>query len=245
MKEIVKAEFLNGVQKATAVNKINSAIFFGEYGTGKTWIAASADEISDYSPVLIVDIEGSAAGVGRKYPNVDIVPADTHAKLEFIIEELLTKEHGYKTVIFDTINVAQSRAEQHFKLMNPNNKFGVWSDLKEWTLGFVRKMHHAEFMAIFIAHPQVDKDDNTGKVTTTVKLSGASRSDVPTVPDLIGYATFEPDENGEPQRVLKVGRSTSVVTKNRFGLPDTIYPSDGQGVTIKDISREIIKAQEL
>lgn len=242
-----KATFLAGVEKATAVDKINSAIFFGEYGTGKTWLAASADDIEDYAPVLIVDIEGSAAGVGRKYPNVDIIKAATHNQLEFIVTELLTKEHGYKTVIFDTLNVAQGRAEKEFRKRpeNANNKFGVWADLKDWTLDFVRKMHHAPFMAIFIAHPQVDKDENTGKMTTTVKIAGSAKTDVPTVPDLIGYLDFDVNEDGETVRVLRVGRSTSIITKNRFGLPDTIYPAPGaQGPTIYDIQSEIIKAKE-
>lgn len=232
---------MSGVQKATAVNKINSAIIFGAYGTGKTWLAASADEIEDYSPVLIVDIEGSAAGVGRKYPNVDIVKADTHAKLEFLKNELLTKEHGYKTVIFDTINVAQDRAEKYFRGLpqNANNKFGVWGDLKDWTLDFVRSMHHADFMAVFIAHPQVDTDENTGKMTTTVKLAGSARADVPAVPDLIGYMTYVPDDEGKPQRALIVGRHTSIVTKNRFGLDEMIVDP-----TIFKIQSAIIKVQD-
>lgn len=243
---MAEATFLAGVQNATAVDKIKSAIFFGEYGTGKTWLGASADAIDDYSPVLIVDIEGSAAGVGRRFPGVQIVVADTHAKLEFIMDELLTKEHPYKTVIFDTLNVAQNRAEEHFRKQpeNANNKFGVWADLKKWTLDFVRKAHHADFLAIFIAHSQVDKDDNTGKLTTSVKLAGSSRTDVPTVPDLIGYLRYDTDEEGNPIRVLQVGRSSSIITKNRFGLPDVIYPSDGEGPTIYDIQTAIIKAKE-
>lgn len=233
------------VEKASDVDRINSAIIFGEYGTGKTWLGASADDISDYSPVLIVDIEGSAAGVGRRYPDVDIVVADSHKKLEFIKHELLNEEHEYKTVIFDTLNVAQKRAKAHFKDMYPNNTFAMWDALAEWSMDFVRSMHHAPFLAIFIAHPQTDKDDNTGKLTTTVKLAGGARSEVPTVPDLIGYTFYTSNEEGQPVRALQVGRSTNVVTKNRFGLPDVIYPEKGkEGVTIFDIQKEIILARE-
>jgi hypothetical protein len=243
---VEEASFLGGVQKATAVDRINSAIIFGEYGTGKTFLAASADEITDYSPVLIVDIEGSAAGVGRKYPNVNIIPADTHQKLELLNFELLNKKHPYKTVIFDTGNVAQSRAEKFFrqKPENANNKFGVWADLKDWTLDWHRKMHHAPFLAIFIYHAQVDKDENTGKMITTVKIAGSSRTDVPAVPDLIGYLGFTTDDDGKPIRSLQVGRSTSIITKNRFGLPDVILPSEGsEGPTIYDIQKAIIEAR--
>jgi len=242
---LAKAAFLESVKKATSVDKINSAIIFGEYGTGKTWLGASADDIEDYSPVLIVDIEGSAAGVGRKYPDVDIVVAESVEKLELLKESLLEDEHPYKAVIFDTLNVAQKRAKTHFKSLYPNNTFAMWDALAEWSLDFVRSMHHADFLAIFIAHPQTDKDENTGKMTTTVKLAGGARSEVPTVPDLIGYLGYSEDDEGNPIRVLHVGRSSSIVTKNRFGLPDVIYPSGkNEGPTIYDIQAAIIEARE-
>ncbi len=237
--------FKDAIVKASDVDRINSMIIFGEYGTGKTWIGASADDIDDYAPVLLVDIEGSAAGVGRKYPNVDIISADSYAKLELIKQELLTEEHGYKTVIFDTLNVAQKRAKAEFKRQFPNNTFAMWDALADWSLDFVRSMHHADFLAIFIAHPQVDKDENTGKVTTTVKLAGGARSEVPTVPDLIGYTFYTSDDEGNRIRALQVDGTQSVVAKNRFGLNPIILPSEGaQGVTLLDIQSAIIKAKE-
>lgn len=237
--------FNDAIVKASDVDRINSMIIFGEYGTGKTWIGASADDIDDYAPVLLVDIEGSAAGVGRKYPNVDIISADSYAKLELIKQELLTEEHGYKTVIFDTLNVAQKRAKAEFKRQFPNNTFAMWDALADWSLDFVRSMHHADFLAIFIAHPQVDKDENTGKVTTTVKLAGGARSEVPTVPDLIGYTFYTSDDEGNRIRALQVDGTQSVVAKNRFGLSPIILPSEGaQGVTLLDIQSAIIKAKE-
>lgn len=242
---MTEATFLSSVQKATAMDKINSAIFVGESGVGKTILAASATLIEDYGPVLIVDIEGSAAGVGRLYPDVDIVSADSHAKLEFIKRELLENEHPYKTVIFDTLNVAQNRAEAFFRLKpeNANNKFGVWGDLNIWTVDFVRSMHHAPFMAIFIAHPQTDKDENTGRMVTSLKIKGGAKSEVPTVVDLIGFMDYVEDAEGNPARALRVGRSTSVVTKNRFGLDSTIFGAPGSsGPTMLDIQQEILRA---
>lgn len=231
-------------QKAADLDRINSAIIFGETGGGKTWTAASASEIEDYSPTLLVDIEGSAAGVGRRYPNIDIVQADTHAKLEFIKKDLLDNQDDFGCVIFDTLNVAQKRAKAQFKNDFPGNSFAMWDALSDWTLDFVRSMHHASFMSIFIAHPQTDKDDSTGRVTTTVKLAGGARTEVPTVPDLIGYQFYTTDEDGSPVRALQVGRSANVVTKNRFGLPDVILPRKGRsGVTIFDIQAEIMKAR--
>lgn len=235
-----KASFLQGVAKATEVDKINSAIFYAPTGNGKTWLGASADEITDYQNVLIVDIEGSAAGVGRKYPNVDIVQADTFEKLEIIKDELLTKEHPYKTVLFDTLNVAQDRAEAYFGDLpkNRGNKFGKWEDLKVWTIDFLRDMHHANFLAIFLAHPQVDKDENTGRITTTVKIMGSARDVAPTVPDLIGYLDFE-TIGDKVERVLYVGNTDGLVTKNRFGLNQRIVDP-----TMTKIQYAILEAKE-
>lgn len=234
------ASFLQGVSKATDVDKINSAIIYANTGAGKTWLGASADDIEDYAPVLIVDIEGSAAGVGRKYPNVDIVRADTHAKLEVIKRELLEEEHPYKTVLFDTLNVAQDRAEKHFEDLpkNRGNKFGKWADLKDWTIEFLRDFHHADFLTIFLAHPQVDKDENTGRITTTVKIAGSARDVAPTIPDLIGFLDFE-NIGDKVERVLYVGNTDGLVTKNRFGLDQKIVAP-----TMVTIQQAILEAKD-
>lgn len=234
------ASFLAGVNKATDVDRINSAILYANTGAGKTWLGASADDIEDYAPVLIVDIEGSAAGVGRKYPNVDIVRADTHEKLEIIKRELLEEEHPYKTVLFDTLNVAQDRAEAYFDDLpkNRGNKFGKWADLKAWTIQFLRDFHHADFLVLFLAHPQVDKDENTGRMTTTVKIAGSARDVAPTIPDLIGYLDFE-NIGDKVERVLYVGATDGLVTKNRFGLEQKIV-----NPTMVTIQQAIIEAKE-
>lgn len=237
--------FDGAIKKATALDKVNSAIIFGEYGTGKTIFGASASEIEDYGPVLILDVEGSVAGVGRIHPDVDVLPVPSHQHLEHVMHELLNEEHKYKTVIVDTFNVAQNRAEKFFKAKpeNQNNKFGTYADLKDWSIDFIRKMHHAPFLGILIAHPQVDKDENTGRLITTVKMTGSAKQDVPAIPDLIGYMGTAENENGDPVAALYVGRSTSYITKNRFGLPDVIMPDEGEKFpTFSVLQREILAA---
>lgn len=238
--------FEQAIQKATALDRINSAIIFGESGVGKTILAASASEIEDYSPVLILDVEGSTAGVGRVHPDVDVLPISSFEHLEAAVDELLSKEHKYKTVIVDTFNVAQNRAEAHFRAKpeNANNKFGVWGDLKVWSLGFARKLHHAPFLSILIAHTQVDKDDNTGRMTTTVKLAGSSKQDIPAVPDLIGYMENVQNEDGDTVAILRVAKTPGIITKNRFGIEDTIFPAEGEKYpTIADIQLKIMEVQ--
>lgn len=239
--------FEAAIESADSVDKINSMVVFGQYGTGKTWLAASATQIEDYAPVLIVDVEGSAAGVGRRYPDVDVVKADTHRKFEHIMEELFTTDHKYKTVIVDTLNVAQNNAEIHFRSLpeNQGNKFGVWGDLKQWTIDLGRKMHHAPFLGIMIAHSQVDKDENTGRIVTTVKIAGSAKTELPAIPDIVAAMDTATDEDGDTVSIVRVGRSQSVATKNRFGLPDILYPRKGEKApNMLDIQKEIIQARK-
>ena len=238
--------FSKAIKKATALDRVNSAIIFGESGVGKTILGATAAEIEDYAPVLILDVEGSIAGVGRIHPDVDVLPINSFEHLEAAVDELLEKDHKYNTVIVDTFNVAQNRAEAHFKAKpeNANNKFGVWGDLKVWSLGFARKLHHAPFLSILIAHTQTDKDENTGKITTTVKLAGSSKQDIPAVPDLIGYMEYVENDEGETVAALHVGRTRGIITKNRFGIEGTVYPAEGKKYpTWLDIQTSIIQAQ--
>lgn len=221
---MAEARFLAAVEKATAVDRMNSAIIFGPSGVGKTVFAASADAIEEYSPVLIVDIEGSAAGVGRLYPNVDVIKADTFEKLEMIKYDLLNSEHPYKTIIFDTLNVAQDRALAHFTELYTG--YAIWGEVKKWTVDFVRDFHHADPLVFFIAHAKQDKDDTTGRIETTVKIASGAVAEVPTVVDLVGYMQWEQDGDGKMRRTLLVDKHPSIVTKNRFGLDGKIYDPD-------------------
>lgn len=232
---MAEARFLVAVEKATAVDKLNSAIIYGPSGVGKTILAASADEIADYAPVLIVDIEGSAAGVGRLYPNVDVVKADTFEKLETIRHDLLNAEHPYKTVIFDTLNVAQDRAIANFT--ERFNGYAIWNEVNKWTVGFLREFHHSDMLAFFISHEKRDKDDLTGRIETTLRLKGQAVAEVPTVVDMIGYMQWEQDGDGELRRTLVVDKHPAVVTKNRFGLNNKIYDP-----TMLEIQAQIIAA---
>lgn len=244
--ETEELAFSKAIQKATTLDRVNSAIIFGESGVGKTILGASAADIEDYAPVLILDVEGSTAGVGRIHPDVDVLPINSFDHLEAAVDELIEKDHKYRTVIVDTFNVAQNRAEAHFRTLdeNQNNKFGLWSDLKLWSLNFARKLHHAPFLSILIAHTQTDKDENTGKITTTVKLAGSSKQDIPAVPDLIGYMEHAENEEGDMVAVLRVGRTRGIITKNRFGIESTIYPAEGEKYpTFTDIQAAILEVQ--
>jgi hypothetical protein len=216
--------FAKHIKKAEALNVPKSILIYGDPKNGKTWLAASASELKEFSPVLLIDVEGGATAIARDWRDVDVIQVDNHSQLEAVLDGLLTAEHNYKTVIIDTLGVAMDRAEKVFaeKPENRNNRFGKWGDLKEWANQRVRQLHHAPFVSIFIAHAQDEKDEQTGAVKTIPMLSGSTRNTLPAIPDIIGYMTSEANDDAV-KRVLHLQGSDRLVSGNRFGLPSKMY----------------------
>ncbi len=228
MTEATKAPepaFLKMIHKAESLNKPKSMLFYGDAGRGKTWLAASISEVADFGPVLLIDAEGGSSAIARDFKTVDVIQVEKHEQFQAVYDWLIAGDHKYKTIIIDTIGVVMDRAEKFFgeKPENKGNKFGKWGDLKNWANEIFRTFHTAPFVSILIAHAFDDKDENTGAIKTTAMLPGSFKATLPSIPDIVGYMTIEAQEDGPPQRVLVVGQSDRLVTKNRFGLPAKIY----------------------
>jgi phage nucleotide-binding protein len=222
--EFPELSFAKHVHKAEALNAPKTILIYGDAGRGKTWLASSAAEIAELTPVLLIDVEGGASAIARDFKDVDVIAVDTHEKLDKVMDDLINVKHKYKTVIIDTLGVAMDRAEKVFgeRPENKGNKFGKWGDLKIWANNLVRGLHAAPFTSIILTHAEDQKDENTGAVKTVPNIPGGSKKDLPGIPDIIGYITAQKKEDGTAQRVLLVESSDRFVTKNRFNLPATI-----------------------
>lgn len=236
--------FEGRIVKAQEAEGIDTAFIYGESGIGKTWFAASAAEIPAFSPLLILDVEGSTTGLARKYPDVDVLKINTHEQLELVLDELLTKEHKYQCVVVDTFNVAQDRAEEFFSLKpeNQNNKFGTYRDLKAWSTRRIRQLHAAPFLSIVLMHEKADKDERTGRILNTFKITGGAVQELPTIADVIGHMRVIDTDEGE-KVALVVNKVSGYVTKNRFGIREPIIPDAGQfAPTMLDLGNAIMHA---
>jgi phage nucleotide-binding protein len=222
--EFPELSFAKFIHKAEALNTPKTMLIYGDAGRGKTWLAASAAEIKELSPVLLIDVEGGASAIARDFKDVDVINVDTHEKFDKVMNDLLTVKHKYKTVIIDTFGVAMDRAERFFgeKPENKGNKFGKWGDLKIWANDIVRAIHAAPFVGIILTHAEDQRDETSGAIKTVPNIPGGSKKDLPGIPDIIGYMTAQKDEEGGFKRVLVVASSDRLVTKNRFNLPPTI-----------------------
>jgi len=213
-----------GIEDVESLDTFDSMTLYGPSGVGKTNLAASAIH-AGFKNVLIVDIEGSAKGVGRLNPGVKRISAPTFQHLELIKDELLANPNDVDLVVFDTMNRAGKLATAKFKNdpANRANKFGAWDDLFNWTSDFMWDFHHSPIPTVFIFHALDEKNEQTGAVKTIPKYQGSFKEEVPTVSDIVGYYNYETDTDGKLRRTLYVGEALGLVTKNRFGLPSKIY----------------------
>lgn len=231
--QLPQLRFAKLIHKAEALNAPKTILIYGDAGRGKTWLAASAAEVAEMSPVLLIDVEGGASAVARDWKDVDVINVSTHVEFDAVISDLLTIQHKYKTIIIDTLGVQMDRAEKFFgdKPENKGNKFGKWGDLKIWANDTVRALHAAPFVSIILTHAVDEKDENTGAVKTVPNIPGGSKKDLPGIPDIIGYMTLQKFENNEVKRVLIVDANDRLVTKNRFNLPAVIVEPSMKKIT--------------
>ena len=215
--------FESGIQDVDELSTFDSMQIYGPSGVGKTNLAASAIH-AGFNRVLIVDIEGSAKGVGRMNPGVKRIQTPTFQHLDLVKNELLAKPDQVDFVIFDTMNRAGKLAVRHFQSLpqNANNKYAAWDELEKWTSDFMWSFHHSSIPTVFIFHALDDKNEQTGAIKTMPKFQGSFKEDIPTISDIVGYYNYESDPDGNLHRTLYVGEAVNLVTKNRFGLPSKI-----------------------
>lgn len=221
MGDFPKLPFEQFITKASQLNTPKTILVYGDPKRGKSWFAASAAEVAELSPVLVIDTEGGSSAIARDWKDVDVINVKSHEEFDSVVKSLISTEHKYKTIIIDTLGVAMDRAEKFFgeKPENKNNKFGKWGDLKEWVTDMTRKLHSAPFLSILVAHAQDDKDDQTGAVKIVPLLPGSAKNTLPSIPDIIAYMGAEVDDKGVLHRVLYMESSERLVSGNRFGLP--------------------------
>ena len=102
-------------------------LLYGETGTGKTWLAAQADDIEGMKPALFLDMDrGTKAithrdGTDPNFHKLDVVPVYSMKKMELVIKYLKVVDHPYKTIIMDGVSaLVQTLLDE--RLMVPDRK---------------------------------------------------------------------------------------------------------------------------
>lgn len=209
-----------------------SILMYGVPGTRKTTISATIAQVKGYDKVLFIDIDNGTEvlALDAEFANIDILKIDpldpgAKAKLDAVIADVCANDYGYKAIVLDTFDVAQDVVERALKIKHAGNKntFAVYGELGEWSDDTIRKLHNApHFLAIITAHSQ-EKQLDSGALRITPRLSGASKDSIGGIPSLVAYLSFQDHpETHERHLMAVIGESETMITKNRYRLPQGI-----------------------
>lgn len=239
-----------GLPVTTVANQSShiNILIYGDSGVGKTTLAGSADLIPEMRKVLVVDIEGGLLSIKDKYPDVNSVRVKTWDDMQRVYEALRDQQHGYQTVIVDSLSEAQKMSmdlimkklvEQHEERNEDVAGIREWNINIEQTRKFVRAFRDLPITTIFTALARTDINKMTGAQKTKPALSGKVADEVAAFLDIVGYL-YPKDVEGENKRLLLCTATQGNVAKDRTGkLPQVIFDP-----TMLDIWKAVKGTQE-
>lgn len=218
-------------------------LIYGDSGAGKTTLAGSADAVPEMRPVLVVDVEGGTESLKHSYPEVEVVRVTTWKEMQEVYNVLHDGEHGYKTVILDSLTEIQKF--NMYDIMNdlmqrrPDLDPDVPS-MREWGKNleqirrFVRGFRDLDMHTLFTALAKHDKDNKTGLMLTKPSLSGKMADEIAAFLDIVLYYYVKQVGDGSDAEFLRLALSTktdSQIAKDRTGkLPMIIEQPTMQSI---------------
>jgi phage nucleotide-binding protein len=230
--DVLKPGSLGGLKitKAESRSPYINMMVYGDYGIGKTVLAASAAAVEGMNPVLVLDYEGGTESLRRTYPNVDVLRITDWDQMQRVYDELhRTGCSGYKTIILDSLTEIQKfsmYAIMEKRVVDALAKgdeadpdvpgMREWGKNVEQTRKFVRAFRDLPCHTIFTALSKDDKDPKTGKRKTLPSLSGKVAQEVPAFLDVVCYYYIKRVDD-EEQRLLLCNATEGNTAKDRTG----------------------------
>lgn len=230
----------------------NSFAILGRDKSGKTRLGASAYDIpmlrGANKDVLIIEGEQGTASVAEFYPNVDLVkvrafedfqvqPSEEYPNgimygVASVLSQLLTQPHNYGVVVIDTYDKMQQYAIDYYLRVGASNTQQAWGQVKTWTLSTAWALHNSPILVIFLFHEDMVKDEASGRLVHSYKLSGAAGDTIGEVFDVIAHLEVQETSPGNIVRALQLGPKPGYPTGNRY---ESKLPAKLENATMSDI----------
>lgn len=234
MVEEYELDLANYLAPVEEVGEPQMIIAYGPYGGGKTHIGLSASEVEGLYPVLVLDTEGSTVGVIDNFDKsrIDVIrpkerwPANPWKGTIKIINDLLDKDHKYKTVIIDAADVMLDWGLEELNV--PGDGFAKWNAVHDTLTksttrrgeGLFHKLKAAPFLVILVIHEK--KEDGEGENALSkadFMWQGQGRGKLGGIPDVVLYVSRDTDSSGKSKTTILTGPTKRNNAKNRFSLP--------------------------
>jgi hypothetical protein len=236
--QVLKPGMVGGLRVTKALQRSShlNMLVYGDYGTGKTVLAASADAVPEMRPVLVLDYEGGTESLRRTYPDVDILRVTTWDQMQIVYDDLhRTGGGGYKTIVLDSLTEIQKFSMYAIMEKRVVDALAKGDDadpdvpgMREWgknieqTRKFVRAFRDLPVHTVFTALSKDDKDPRTQKRKTLPSLSGKVAQEVPAFLDVVVYYYLKRVDD-EERRFLLCNATEGNTAKDRTAkLPQVL-----------------------
>jgi len=211
-------------------------LVYGDPGVGKTMLCGSALAVPEMGPVLFIDVEGGTLSLRTKYPTCDVVRVETFKDIQKLYDELYIGNHGYKTVVLDSLTEMQKFSmygimeAMMIKASGEKDRdpdmpgIGEWGKNTEQIRKMVRAFRDLPMNVLFTALAMTDRDNKTGKITVKPSLSAKLSNEVAGFVDIVMYMYILTVDKTN-HRLLLPGATEKYIAKWRDApepLPDAI-----------------------
>lgn len=206
-------------------------LIYGEAGAGKTWLASTAQDHADTSPVLFLDVEGGTTTI-RKRKDVDVKRVTSYEDMVEVHSMLYKENDGYyKTVIIDSLSELQKFDMGAIMKELANRRPDLDPDvpgMREWGKSstrmrkIVRGFRDLPMHTIMTCLVDIDRDENN-VLMFRPQLPGKLKVDIAGFMDIVGYLSSTV-ENDERIRKIQFAATRRVTAKDRTSsLGDVVH----------------------
>lgn len=240
MTEVLTKDTLGGlpVSNVEDIPPYINMLIYGDPGVGKTVLAGSASAVEALAPVIYIDVEGGTLSLRERFPEVKVIRIKTFNDLGKVFEELARGNHGYKTVVLDSISEIQKfgmyavmkRALENDPDRDPDLPgIGEWGKNTEQMRRFIRAFRDLPMNTIFLALGATDQDKRGNKLTKPA-LSAKLSNEVAGFLDVVCYM-YKKTIDQEVSRYLLTAGTDEFIAKDRTDrLPPILEAPDMQTI---------------
>lgn len=211
-----------GVKPAAEAIPYLNFLVYGEPGAGKTYLAGTAQDHKETSPVLVLDVEGGTTTL-RHRQDVDVRQVRSIDDIISIHRSLVENPGYYKTVVIDSLtelqklDMAEIMKEAVSKRVDQDPDTPAqrdWGKSSNRIRRIVRGYRDLDCNTILTALVTIEKDGQSQALTFYPSLPGKLKTEIAGFIDVVGYI-YSDNDSGEVIRRIQFAQTRRVIAKDR------------------------------